>query len=111
MNPIYPDFYKRYMINTEGISNTELEHRFLEAEWLTEQYIDELIDNVPTKEEMQPDNVHHFTTKCEFSFEEKCLNPFPIGRTFANYRQLEQCVRIFFKSWSIIKHKDGNSFK
>ena len=35
MDPIYPDFYKSYMINTEGISSTELERCFLEAEWLT----------------------------------------------------------------------------
>jgi hypothetical protein len=28
MDSIYPDFYKRYMINTEEISNTELEVRF-----------------------------------------------------------------------------------
>ena len=73
MDLIYPDFYKTYMISTEGISNIELERRFLEAEWLTEQHMDEIIDNIPTKEEMEADNVHHSTTKCKSSFEEKCV--------------------------------------
>ena len=68
MDPIYPDFYKRYIINTEAFSNTELERRFLEADWLTEQHMDELIDNVSTKDEMEADNVHRSTTKCKYSF-------------------------------------------
>ena len=111
MDPIYPEFYTKCMINTKDISNSELERRFLEADWLTNDYFDELVMNVPTKDEMQPDNVHHSTIKCKSSFEEKCLRLFPIGRRFVTYRQLEQCIETFLRSWSIMKHRDGNSYK
>ena len=67
MDPIYPEFYTKYMINTKDISNSELERRFLEADWLTNDHFDELVMNVPTKDEMQPDNVHHSTIKCKSS--------------------------------------------
>ena len=60
---------------------------------------------------MQPDNVHHSTIKCKSSFEEKCLRLFPIGRRFANYRQLGQYIETFLRSWSIMKYRDGNSYK
>ena len=69
MDSVYPDFYKRYMINTEETSNIEVECRFLSFDWLTKQHMNELIDNVPMKEEMHPDNVHHSITKCKSSFE------------------------------------------
>ena len=84
------------MLNTEGIFNTELGCRFLEAEWLTEQHMDELIDNVPTKKEMEADNAHHSTPKCKSSFQDKCVRLFPIGRGFAKYMQLEHYGNLFF---------------
>ena len=95
MDPIYPEFYTQYMINTKEISNSELECLFLKEDWLTNDHFDELVMNVPSKDEMLPDNVHHSTTKCKTSFEEKCLRLFPIGRRFANYRQLEQYIDFF----------------
>ena len=97
MEPIYPDFYTKYMINTKEISNTELQSIFLKEDWLTNDHFDELVMNVPSKDEMLPDNVHHSTTKCKTSFEEKCLRLFPIGRRFANYSQLEQYIEFFFE--------------
>ena len=76
----------------KDISNSELERRFLEEDWLTNDHFDKLVMNLPTKDEMHPDIVHHSTTKCKSSSEEKCLCLFPIVRRFANHRQLEQNI-------------------
>ena len=36
---------------------------------------------------------------------------FPVGRKFANYRQLDSYVTKFLSTWKIIEHRDGNSLK
>ena len=44
-------------------------------------------------------------------FQKYCLHLFPAQREFANYRQLDQYVDLFLKSWKICKNRDGNSFR
>ena len=36
---------------------------------------------------------------------------FTLGRRFANHKQMKQYITIFLKTWSVMKHRDGNSFK
>ena len=61
--------------------------------------MDKLIDHVSTKEETETNDVHHSTTKCKSSFKDKYIRLFPIGRRFANYRQLEQYINLFFEKF------------
>ena len=49
------------------------------------------------------DRCREFKVKCNFAF--------PVGRRFANYRQLDLYVTKFLHAWKIVKHRDGSSSK
>ena len=108
--PYSPDFYFNDMTDT-SLSHEQLEKRFLDAEWLTNELMDEIIDHMPTKQDMEPDNIQYSATKSKETFERYCKRLFPVGRKFVNYKQLEQYLDLFLKQWSIRKHRDGYTYK
>ena len=73
----------------------------MKADWLTESLVSEIMENL--SDARKPDHYQQFVTNC--------LNLFSIGREFANYRQLEQYIKLFLEGWKISKHRDGNTFK
>ena len=70
----------------------------LNEEWLTTELVNEIIDHLPSDDDISRDketNIPHCTND---TFAKKCKNIFPIGRMFCNYRQLDQYVKMFLES-------------
>ena len=53
----------------------------------------------------------YYQQQRQIEFTKKCKSLFPIGRKFANYRQLDEYVTQFLQSWKIVKSRDGYSFR
>ena len=68
---------------------------------MTESLVFEIMEHLA--DSRKPDHYNQFTNNC--------IKLFPVGREFANYRQLEQFVNLFLEGWKISKHRDGNTFK
>ena len=103
-----PDFYLPG-INTDKPGEV-LEQEFLKEDWMTVHLVDELIHFVPpavdkTKSQEYNDKFLNDT------FMKFCTHLFPLRRQFTNYRQLEQYLNLFLKSWKIRKNREGYSFK
>ena len=104
----YPDFYHTG-VNSDKVGNI-LESEFLNEDWMTNELVEELFNFVPpSKSDDKDQNVIDNDLKTKFT--EYCSHIFPIGREFANYRQLDQYLSLFLKSWKIRKNRDGFSFK
>ena len=104
---IYSQFYKDYNIKDP----LDLKKKFLDADWLTQKLVDAIIDSVPSSHDISSDPKDLIVSNINAVFQIKCTNAFPIDRQFVNYKQLEQYVTLFLKSWNIMKHCDGNCFK
>ena len=100
MLAVYPQFYEQWMISNK--EHSEVETHFIKENWLTDELTQEL-------EFFRP-NLRVHTTQND-KFESMCRHLFPLGRKFANYRQLDQYINVFLESWKCVKHRDGNSFR
>ena len=105
---VYPDFYEN-TINSDK-SGEIIEAEFLKAEWMTNELVEELFHFVPPSPQdgQSQESIDH---TLKVTFEKYCAHIFPLKREFANYRQLEQYLNLFLKSWKIRKNRDGYSFK
>ena len=108
MEALYPDFYKESLRSDK--SGDILEMEFLKEDWMTIELVEELYSFVPPSAETQTTETD-IDSKLQSLFQQYCSHLFPVHREFANYRQLDQYVDLFLKSWKIRKNRDGNSFK
>ena len=106
----YPPFYSK-LKEDRSLSTQEIATEFLKSDWITAELWEEIVEHVPSASDIDLDDDSNLPTKTTASFETKCHSLFPLGRQFANYKQLEQYVTLFCKSWSVLKHREGNSFK
>jgi hypothetical protein len=104
----YPDCYFPG-INTDKPGEV-LEQEFQKEDWISVHLVDELIHFVPLVVDKNKSQDHNDKFLND-TFMKFCKHIFPLRRQFANYRQLEQYLNLFLKSWKIRKNREGYSFK
>ena len=109
MRSVYPMFYRALM--TSDKTHKEIEAEFLRADWITPELFEELYHSAPSLMQTASECNKQSNLERLREFEVKCNFAFPVGRKFANYRQLDSYVTKFLHAWKIVKHRDGNSFK
>ena len=79
-------------------THKEIEDKFPRADWITQQSSDGLIEGASSSIETNINNNSVSKQQCLTEFEVKCSFLFPVGRKFANYRQLDVYVTHFLRS-------------
>ena len=110
MSPDYPSFWDEWMNNKQKTVQ-ETEQFFKSADWLTETLFDELVNRVPDITHLAKTDTPTSVSKSQSTFEKYCIDLFPIGRRFVNYKQLDEYVTFFLKSWNIQRQRHGNCFQ
>ena len=105
---VYPEFYK-LGINSDKPGDV-LESEFLKEDWMTVELVEELSNFVRTlfNANQSKENIE---LVLDIASQKYYLHFFPLRREFTNYRQLEQYVYLFLKSWKVRKNRHGFSFK
>ena len=67
---------------------------------MTIELVEKLYSFVPSSAETQSTETD-IDSKLQSLFQQYCSHLFPVHREFANYRQLDQYVDLFLKSWKI----------